>query len=229
MVLTLRCWLDRNPSFRYVIPFVLFILFLFPSDAAALDQTWGPPLRVLILGTVCVLCWPADLGVKTSVPVQSVLIGVAVFLVWIAPDLLFKNYRELPPFNNSVIGHVHSSMPAQSLTQPWALFWRSARAVLIVPIVEELFWRAWMMRWLINSDFQRVPLGTYRRGAFLIVAVIFAAEHGPYWDVGLLTGIVYNWWMVRTKSVSDCIVMHAVTNACLSAYVIGTSQWQYWQ
>ncbi len=47
-------------------------------------------------------------------------------------------------------------------------------------------------------------------------AILFASEHGPYWDVGLITGVIYNWWMVRTKSVADCILMHAVTNAALS-------------
>ena len=68
------------------------------------------------------------------------------------------------------------------------------------------------MRWLINPDFLKVPLGAYQAGAFWIVAVMFAAEHGPYWEVGLLAGIIYNWWMLRTRNVMDCIIAHAVTN-----------------
>ena len=43
---------------------------------------------------------------------------------------------------------------------------------------------------------------------------------GSYWDVGLITGVLYNWWMVRTRSLADCIVAHAVTNACLAIYVV---------
>lgn len=85
------------------------------------------------------------------------------------------------------------------------------------------------MRWLIHNDFHRVPLGTYAPFAFWTTAVLFAAEHGSYWDVGLLTGIIYNFWMIRTKSVANCILMHAVTNAILSGYVIAAAQWQYWQ
>jgi len=115
------------------------------------------------------------------------------------------------------------------LHSAWDLGWRTARAVIIVPIVEELFWRAWMLRWLIDTNFQKVPLGAYTPFAFWITAILFASEHGPYWDVGLLTGIVYNFWMIRSKSVADCILMHAVTNALLSGYVIATAQWQYWQ
>jgi CAAX prenyl protease-like protein len=100
--------------------------------------------------------------------------------------------------------------------------------VVIVPIVEELFWRAWLMRWAISPDFEKVPLGSYSAFAFWITAILFASEHGPYWDVGLITGIIYNAWMIRTKSVADCILMHAVTNGILSGYVIATAQWQYW-
>jgi CAAX prenyl protease-like protein len=109
------------------------------------------------------------------------------------------------------------------------LAWRTARAVLIVPVAEELFWRGWLLRWLINSDFQKVPLGAYAPFSFWIAAVLFASEHGPYWDVGLVTGVIYNWWMIRSKSVASCVLMHAVTNGLLSAYVIVYNQWQYWQ
>ena len=65
---------------------------------------------------------------------------------------------------------------------------RLFRAVVIVPVVEELFWRAWLMRWLIDADFEKVPLGAYAPRAFWIVALLFASEHGPYWDVGLACG-----------------------------------------
>jgi hypothetical protein len=85
------------------------------------------------------------------------------------------------------------------------------------------------MRWIINNDFQKVPLGTYLPKAFWITAILFAAEHGPYWDVGLITGILYNFWMIRSRSLGDCVLMHAVTNLLLSLYVIAYAQWQYWQ
>jgi len=102
------------------------------------------------------------------------------------------------------------------------------RSVVIVPITEELFWRGWMMRWLIKPDFERIPLGAYAAGSFWMVAVLFAAEHGSYWDVGLAAGIIFNLWMVRTKSLGDLILAHAVTNAGLGAYVIAAGKWEYW-
>jgi membrane protease YdiL (CAAX protease family) len=58
--------------------------------------------------------------------------------------------------------------------------------------------------------------------------VLFAAEHGPYWEVGLLCGVIYNWWMWRTRSLGDLILVHAVTNLALSLFVIATQRWTFW-
>jgi hypothetical protein len=84
------------------------------------------------------------------------------------------------------------------------------------------------MRWLIDNDFEKVPLGKYAAMSFWVVAVLFASEHGSYWDVGLAAGIIYNWWMVRTRSLGDLILAHAVTNCALSGYVIAAGKWEYW-
>ncbi|HEX3683744.1 MAG TPA: CAAX prenyl protease-related protein [Bryobacteraceae bacterium] len=217
------------PSVRYIAPFGVFLLFLAIFPRLPLDPRWEAALRVVLLAAICLLCWPREIAVRPLFWLASMGIGAAVFLLWIAPDLLIPGYREAPLFSNALVGHAHASPGAPALHTPWMLAWRTARAVVVVPVVEELFWRAWLMRWLINSDFRRVPLGAYSPLSFWLTAVLFASEHGPYWDVGLLTGVIYNLWMIRSKSVADCVLMHAVTNALLSAYVIWHAQWQYWQ
>jgi len=222
-------WQEEYPSLKYVAPFAIFLLLLAVSEKVPLDQTWLAPLRVSLLGLVCVVCWPRELSMRPTRPLASIAVGILVFLLWIAPDVLIPGYRQNVLFSNPIIGHVHSSLQPDVLRSPWLLSWRTLRAVVIVPVVEELFWRGWLMRWLIDTDFRRVPLGAYSPFAFWITALLFASEHGPYWDVGLLTGIIYNLWMIRTKSVADCILLHAVTNGILSAYVIANAQWQYWQ
>lgn len=220
---------EGHPSVKYIAPFALFLVFLSISSKVPLDSAWGAPLRVFIIAVVCVVCWPRELSVRPNRPIASVAVGALVFLLWIAPDLFIPGYRNNLLFSNSIVGHVHSSLQPSVIHSPGLLAWRTIRAVVIVPIVEELFWRAWLMRWLIDTNFRRVPLGTYAPFSFWMTAILFASEHGPYWDVGLLTGVIYNWWMIRSKSVANCILMHAVTNGILSAYLIANAQWQYWQ
>ena len=222
-------WLEASPAAGYLAPFLTELLFLALFARAPLDPRLEWPLRVLAGALVCFFCWPRELSLFPSRWLASTGVGAAVFALWIAPDLLFPGYRNSLLFSNAILGHARSSLAPAAIHSAWVLAWRTARAVLIVPIAEELFWRGWMLRWLIKTDFQQVPLGAYAPFAFWVTAAFFGSEHGPYWDVGLLTGIVYNLWMIRSKSVADCIVMHAVTNALLSAYVIGWGQWQYWQ
>jgi len=64
--------------------------------------------------------------------------------------------------------------------------------------------------------------------SFGVVALLFASEHGPYWDVGLVAGVLFNLWMIRTKSLGDLMLAHGITNLCLSGYVIVGGKWEYW-
>lgn len=189
---------------------------------------WEFPLRILILFGVLWFCSRdvIDLRVRKWLPTTA--LGVAVFLIWIGPDALIPGYRNSWIFQNAITGKLHSSIPADLLSDPFVLTLRTLRAVLIVPIVEELFWRAWLMRWIINTDFQKVPLGTYTPQSMWLTALLFASEHGPYWEVGLIAGLLYNWWMIRTKSLGDCILAHAITNGLLCGYVLMTGKWEYW-
>ncbi len=196
---------------------------IYPLPALA-DQI----LRVALVGATILFCSRSVLDLRAPNWLFSLLLGIGVFVLWIAPDLLFPNYRHFWLFSNSLLGSPKSSLDVSSQMQPAVLILRTIRAVILVPIVEELFWRAWLMRWLINPDFEKIPLGKYVPSAFWIVALLFASEHGSYWDVGLATGIIYNAWMVRTKSLGDLILTHAVTNLCLSLYVIAAGKWEYW-
>jgi hypothetical protein len=159
--------------------------------------------------------------------IGSVLLGLAVCALWVAPDLLVPGWRDSVLFQNGVTGRLRTSIPPGELT-PVMLALRTARAALLVPVLEELFWRGWLPRWLQDNRFWRVPLGTYTAFAFWGTAALFAAEHGPFWEVGLACGVIYNWWMRRTGSLGDLILTHAVTNLALSVLTILTARWVFW-
>ena len=162
-------------------------------------------------------------------PAGSILLGAAVLAIWIGPDLAFgSGYRESPLFHNAMTGAARSSLPAYLQSSPLFLVVRVLESAILVPIFEELFWRGWLMRYAIRSDFTSVPVGKYTALSFWAVAMLFAAEHGPYWEVGLAAGVAYNWWVVRTRNLADCMLAHAVTNALLAGYVLLFHQWQYW-
>ena len=215
-------------SLPWVGPFAVFIIALIVAPKLGPISRVTLAAWVVIVAAAIFLFSRSVLEFRPARPWASIGVGIGVFAIWVAPDLLIPGWRSSILFQNSLTGKLATSLGADALGDPVALALRTLRAVLIVPIVEELFWRGWLMRWAERTDFQNVPLGHYHRKSFWLVAVLFALEHGPFWDVGFLAGAGYNWWMVRTRRLSDLILAHAVTNACLCAFVIATGRWEYW-
>lgn len=208
----------------YVLPFAAFLALLAIQQIVPIPQS----VRFFLIAAILVIFSRGVLGLRPVNPLGSILLGVFVFAIWIGPDVLFPGWRAHWLFSNSALGQPVSSMSADQKLDGGFLFFRVLTSVVTVPILEELFWRAWLMRWLIARDFEHVQLGTYNTQAFWIVAILFATEHGSYWEVGLIAGAVYNWWMLRTRNLWDCILAHAVTNLCLAIYVLARGEWQYW-
>ena len=221
--------MSRYPSLAWVAPFAIFMLLLVLMPSLPIAQPWESIVRVAVL-VAALLYFSRDViaSLRVHHALASVVLGVAVFVLWIAPDALVPGWRDHWLFQNGITGSVKTTIPPEQFANPLTTVLRFARAALLVPVIEELFWRGWLPRWLVNPDWQRVQLGTYTTLAFAGTALLFAAEHGPYWEVGLLCGVIFNWWMWRTKSLGDLVLVHAVTNACLSAYVLVTGKYEYW-
>ena len=219
----------KYPSLPYIAPFAAFMAFLALGQLLPAGIEWLYPIRVLAVTAVIVLFSRSVLDLRVRNMTGSILLGVAVFVIWIAPDVLWPAYRSHWLFTNSILGAAKSTAPESVKSNLIFIVFRSIGCVLLVPILEDLFWRAWLPRWVIDAeDFRRVPLGAYTAMSFWVGSLLFASEHGSFWEVGLLAGIAYNWWMVRTKNLGNCILAHAVTNGCLSAYVLLTGEWRYW-
>ena len=217
----------RRATLGFTAPFALYLAALMLERVAGVSPAIVHPLRLLLVTAAILIFSRSYLGQRPSAPVLSTLLGIAVFAIWIAPDLLF-HYRHFILFENPITGQAASSIPSSLRSSLPFIVVRTISCVVTVPILEELFWRGWLMRWLVDRDFLKVPYAVYVPSAFWSVAILFASEHGPYWEVGLAAGILYNWWVTRTGNLADCILAHAVTNACLSAYVLQTGLWRYW-
>jgi len=223
---------SRNPlgdgALPYVAPFAVFLGFLAINRFLPFSIEWKHALGFGVVFSLLIGLSRSVIPRQISKPWASITLGVAVFFIWIGPDVLWPAYRQSWLFRNGLVGAPESSLQQAAKGNVVFLVFRVLSSVVNVPVLEELFWRGWLMRWLISPDFRNVPLGSYTAQSFWFVAILFAAEHGSYWDVGLITGVLYNWWMIRTRSLGDCMLAHAVTNACLAWYVVARGQWQYW-
>lgn len=214
-------------TIEWVGPFAIFAIWLLVDKRLPIANPAKEIVRDLVLAAAIIGLSRRVLPRTAPHWLASIGLGLGVFIVWVAPDYLVPGWRQSAIFQNGITGRLTTSIPPSELTV-LMLVLRSIRAVLLVPILEELFWRGWLPRWIQDNHVDRIPMGQYTPLAFWATALLFAAEHGPFWEVGLLAGVIYNWWMRRTRSLGDLMVAHGVTNLALSLYVIATGQWGFW-
>jgi len=111
--------------------------------AVALPTEWLYLFR--ITAVLAVLAWVSRrvvASLRFSAPLASAAMGIAVFLIWIGPDVLFgPGYRHYWLFDNAAMGTAASSAPAALKHNWWFILIRTAGCTALVPVLEELFWR----------------------------------------------------------------------------------------
>jgi uncharacterized protein len=154
--------------------------------------------------------------------VFTLFIAVAVFGIWIAPQY-FLNFAPRP------VGFDPTLLENNSATYWSTILFRFLRLVVVVPLVEEIFWRGFLLRFVIDEHFERVPFGKFNWLSFAVVTVAFTFSHSrPDWPAAFITGALYNVVAYRTQSLGSCVLAHAVTNLLLGLWIMQSHQWGFW-
>ena len=184
---------------------------------------WVFPLQTLVCGIIVARFWGAYSFGKVREIGFTIAIAVLVLALWISPQVVLH----LPP---RLVGFDPTLFSYNPALLSGVLGMRFLRLVIVVPLMEEIFWRGFLLRDFIdNEDFTKVPFGTYTRNSCLFVAIAFALAHwGPDFIPALITGALYNWVAYRTRSLASCVVAHSITNLLLGVYIMETKQWGFW-
>jgi len=203
------------------------------------------PLKSLLVAGVIAWYWRELPSLKPAAVWGSVAVGVVGLVLWVGMEPVSRWLAEALAGGWSALvdlqGLTSWEIKPESLHAPgldpfalypaaeaWGLFaCRVAGIALVVPVLEELFWRGFLMRWLIREDFTAVPLGTYQPFSFAVTTLFFASVHGMEWPQGLVVGAIYGAWFVRTKSLGSIMLAHGVTNLLLAFYCLATGHWHF--
>ena len=211
----------------YTLPMLLFVLLLplasmLKSPTGSLWRVtpafWVYPLQTVLCSALLFYFWDSYRFGSLSKPLFVLLLGLFVFVVWIAPQQWLGLSPRTIGFNPDLLAN-----------QP-TLYWitvvlRFLRLVIVVPLVEEIFWRGFLLRYLIAERFETVAFGL----SFGVVTLAFCFSHSrPDWLAALVTGALYNFVAYRTKSLTSCVLAHALTNLALGLWIMATKQWGFW-
>jgi exosortase E/protease (VPEID-CTERM system) len=209
----------RTPEGAFLLPLLFLIATALASALFSTDFDYLYPLRVL---TPLIPLWlfrSYYRDLRWSWSWTPILLGFAVFVLWVALE---------PPADPETVDVIPSALAEMSTAA--AAFWLISRvlgSVVVVPVAEELAFRGYLLRRLIDAEFTKVSPKHFTAPSFLVSSVAFGALHGR-WLAGILAGMIYAAAQYRRGQIPDAIVAHAVTNGLLAAYVLIFGHWAFW-
>jgi len=211
-----------------VIPFLIYIGFLLVADLLeragipAQQLRWLYALKIAAVVAALAAFWRHytelhQWRINALWTAISIVAGLLVFILWIHLDAPWMQIGTAAGFNPVSAGRIDWLLVAV----------RIGGAALVVPVMEELFWRSFLLRWLEKNDFQTVLPAQVGARSVAIAALLFGFEHN-LWLAGIVAGLAYSLLYLRQRALWSAVVAHAVTNGALGIWVVQTGSWNFW-
>ncbi len=211
----------------YVLPMAVFLLFTFAGGHWPSFFVSSYIIKTLLTAALLILLRRHYTKINWSYVWLGVIVGIVGIVQWVGMEkLLLHLWPNYPRPSAEPID------PFTQIASP-ALLWsfiaiRIVGPVLVVPFMEEYFWRDFLWRTIIApNDFKLARIGEWDWKAFAIVTLAFASVH-IQWMTAIVWGAMIAWLLVRTRSLGACMIAHGVTNLLLGIYVLHTHDWAFW-
>lgn len=215
-----------------IVPFAAFMALLalrgaLPTDGSVpFDPRWVYGVTVLVVGGLLAWYWReyGEISTAQTLPTLSEVglalgVGLLVFGLWINLDAPWMTIGDataaFTPLN-----------AAGQIDWPLAAV-RLIGATLIVPVMEELFWRSYLMRWIQSPQFETVVPQSVGLKAIVLSTFVFMLAH-TLWLAAIIAGLAYAWLYKRTGRLWVPVIAHAVTNGVLGIWVLWSQRWAFW-
>jgi CAAX prenyl protease-like protein len=212
-----------------VLPFAIYLGFVGVADLLSragfsADQLrWLYPVQIASVLAALLACRRhytelSQARLSAGMASISIVVGILVLVLWVSLNADWMQVGAARGFN-----------PTDAAGQvDWLLVaLRISGAALIVPVMEELFWRSFLLRWLEQPNFLAVHPAQVKAKALVITVILFGVEHN-LWLAGMVAGAAYSLLYIRSGTLWAPILAHAVTNGLLGAWILATGNWTYW-
>ncbi|MDA8744774.1 CPBP family glutamic-type intramembrane protease [Rubripirellula amarantea] len=205
----------------YILPLVSFLALVELSNRT--PESWQFAMlvaRVIVPLSMLTYFWKRgdypELKIRFSaMTVVDLLLGISLAGLWIAPYVWFPSLRpdsDSSPFDPAMAG---------AAMIPAVLSIRMIGYALITPVMEELFMRSFLIRFVEvfddpDKDFREIAIGKFGGMSFAAVILVFLATHVPWeWYVMLPWAIITTLWLYLRKDLFALVVVHSATNAAI--------------
>ncbi len=193
----------------YLIPFLAYLLIRPAVSLFASDQIAYAVHVVVGIGLLTYFWKEYKLSLRFDF--SSVIVGALIAVIWIGAEGIFPSLYDIT-------------------YEPGNMLFLASKLIgflALAPLIEELFTRSFLMRYIISKDWKSVPIGKYTLSSFIVTVLFFGFAHNR-WLIGMITGAILNLWLYKTKRIESCITAHAVANLGLAVYIMMTGSWFLW-
>ncbi len=212
-----------SPILVRVLPFALFCgLTLLQGRFGDTSQYWIYALKTLLGAWMIWIVRPYIKEMRWNFSWEAVIVGIVVFLAWVGLD----GHYPLLASRTGTFNPIKTYGAGSAL----AMFFIAVRTLgssLVVPPIEEVFYRSFIYRYLSKSDFLQLPLSRFDLRSFLIAGIVFGVGHYE-WLPGILCAFAYQWLVIRKGRLGDAMAAHAITNFLLALWVVTRGAYIFW-
>ena len=214
-----------------VLPFILFLILTTCQGRFGIaSHFWFYAVKTLVGIALIAWMWSQVQEMRWRMSWEACCVGLACFLLWVGLDGVI-------PRLGALLGDAAEEKPWQwnpfeFFTDHPALAWtfvgiRILGSTLIVPPLEEVFYRSAVYRYWVAPNIESVPLNRFHFKAFFATSILFGVVHQE-WLAGIFCGAAFQWLVLRKGHLGDAMTAHAITNALLGLYVVWADSWQFW-
>lgn len=217
----LREKFQGSPIYARVAPFVIFLVLTFAAGLGGASPYWFYLAKTLVGAWLIWEMRPFVSEMRWAISWEALVVGIAVFVMWVGIDPFYPQMKPSGPAWNPEAEFGRNSSLA------WAFMAiRVLGMTFVVPPLEEVFWRSFLYRWFVKTDFQDMALSRFHPTSFIVTSALFGAEHYQ-WLAGILCGFAYQALVLRKNRIGDAITAHALTNFLLGLYVCWRGEWHF--
>lgn len=227
----------KSPALARAVPFVVFLVFTaFQGDFGESGRYWVYLAKTVVGAWLVWELRGVVMEMRWAFSWEAVVVGVLVFVIWVGLDpyypgqdrLMFQlGFGEDPSKKPAKIWNPFEFYGAGSLLGWFFVVVRTAGSTLVVPALEEVFYRSFLYRYLISPEFERIALNRVHGVSLAVSCFVFAFTH-QQWLAGILCGLLYQGLVFRKNRLGDAMTAHAITNFLLAVYVVVRPAWQFW-
>ena len=222
----LRHKLQASPIHARVVPYVIIVVLTFVQDSFQGSGRYWLYLGKMLVGIWCIREMRALVPeMRWAISWEAVVVGVLVFAIWVGLDpyypkseFLFKAGNPWNPFEQfgkgSALGFLFVAV-------------RTAGSAIVVPPIEEAFFRSFLYRYFVRLDFTSMPFTRLHWLSLMVTSMLFGLAHYQ-WLAGVLCGLAFQGLVIRKNRLGDAMTAHAITNFLLGIWIPARGAWQFW-